>query len=132
MPHEIKKGFKLVREFCDKINKAIIIVEQQSKHLNNISYFEHNLELSSSMIVNFVLGISGKKVGIAFKLKSNINSYILSIRGSKDCDTHLGKLVNNLSAELKGSGGGHDKACGAVIPMENFGQFLDKLDQAIA
>ncbi|HKX96354.1 MAG TPA: DHH family phosphoesterase [Candidatus Nitrosocosmicus sp.] len=131
MPHDIKNGFRLVREFCEKINKAIIIVEEESKHLSNISYFEHNLELSSSMIVNFVLGITGKKVGIAFKLKSNINSYILSIRGSKECKTHLGILVNNLSAELNGSGGGHDKACGAVIPTENFKQFLDKLDQAI-
>lgn len=131
MPHEIKNGFKLVNEFCTKINKAITIVEQQSMHLKNISYFEHNLELSSSMIVNFVLGTSGKKVGIAYKLKSNINSYIISIRGSKQCKTHLGKLVNNLSAELNGSGGGHDKACGAVIPMENFKEFLDKLDQGI-
>jgi RecJ-like exonuclease len=131
MPHEIKNGFRLVREFCEKINNAITIIEGQSKHLNNISYFEHNLELSSSMIVNFVLGITGKKVGIAFKLKSNINSYILSIRGSKECKTHLGMLVNNLSAELNGSGGGHDKACGAVIPVENFKKFLDKLDQAI-
>jgi len=40
-------------------------------------------------------------------------------------------LVNNLTAELNGSGGGHDKACGAVIPVENFKKFLDKLDQAI-
>jgi RecJ-like exonuclease len=131
MPHEIKNGFRLVREFCEKIDNAITIIDDQSKHLNNISYFEHNLELSSSMIVNFVLGITGKKVGIAFKLKSNINSYILSIRGSKECQTHLGVLVNNLSAELNGSGGGHDKACGAVIPMENFKKFLDKLDQSI-
>ena len=131
MPHEIKNGFRLVKEFCEKINNAITIVEEQSKHLNNISYFEHNLELSSSMIVNFVLGITGKKVGIAFKLKSNINSYILSIRGSKECKIHLGMIVNNLSAELNGSGGGHDKACGAVIPTENFNKFLEKLDQAI-
>ncbi len=101
MPHEINNGFRLVKEFCEKINKAITIVEEQSKHLNNISYFEHNLELSSSMIVNFVLGISGKKVGIAFKLKSNINSYILSIRGSKECKTHLGMLVNNLYCRIK-------------------------------
>ena len=120
MPHEIKNGFRLVKEFCEKINKAITIVEEQSKHLNNISYFEHNLELSSSMIVNFVLGITGKKVGIAFKLKSNINSYILSIRGSKECTTHLGMLVNNLSSELNGSGGGHDKACGAC---DTYGEF---------
>ena len=76
------------------------------------------------MIVNFVLGLSGKQVGIAFKLKENINSYALSIRGFKDCTFHLGKLVSDLTSNLNGSGGGHDKACGALIPRENLELFL--------
>lgn len=131
MPHELKNSCNLVREFSGKVANAISLIEKQSTHLNNISYFEHDLDLSSSMIVNFVLGLSGKKVGIAFKMKSNINSYILSIRGSKDCKIHLGKLVNNLSMDFGGSGGGHDKACGAVIPTEDFHKFLQRLDESI-
>lgn len=131
MPHELRNGSNLVKQFSGKVANAISLIEKQSVHLNNISYFEHDLDLSSSMIVNFVLGLSGKKVGIAFKMKSNINSYILSIRGSKECQTHLGKLVNNLSMDFGGSGGGHDKACGAVIPMDNFPKFLQTLDESI-
>jgi single-stranded-DNA-specific exonuclease len=131
MPHELEHGCSLVKQFSGKVANAITLIEKQSVHLNNLSYFEHELDLSSSMIVNFVLGLSGKKVGIAFKMKSNINSYILSIRGSKDCQTHLGKLVNNLSMDFGGSGGGHDKACGAVIPIENISTFLEKLDELV-
>ncbi|WP_148686925.1 DHHA1 domain-containing protein [Candidatus Nitrosocosmicus hydrocola] len=131
MPHELRNGCNLVKQFSGKVSNAISLIEKESVHLNNISYFEHDLDLSSSMIVNFVLGLSGKKVGIAFKMKTNINSYILSIRGSKDCKTHLGKLVNNLSMDFGGSGGGHDKACGAVIPMDNFPKFLQTLDESI-
>jgi single-stranded-DNA-specific exonuclease len=131
MPHELEHGCSLVKQFSGKVANAITLIEKQSVHLNNLSYFEHDLDLSSSMIVNFVLGLSGKKVGIAFKMKSNINSYILSIRGSKDCQTHLGKLVNNLSMDFGGSGGGHDKACGAVIPIENISTFLEKLDELV-
>lgn len=131
MPHELEHGCSLVKQFSGKVANAITLIEKQSVHLNNLSYFEHDLDLSSSMIVNFVLGLSGKKVGIAFKMKSNINSYILSIRGSKDCQTHLGKLVNNLSMDFGGSGGGHDKACGAVIPIENISTFLEKLDESV-
>ena len=131
MPHELKNSCNLVRQFSGKVANAISLIEKQSTHLNNISYFEHDLDLSSSMIVNFVLGLSGKKVGIAFKMKSTINSYILSIRGSKDCQIHLGKLVNNLSMDFGGSGGGHDKACGAVIPTEGFHKFLQRLDESI-
>jgi RecJ-like exonuclease len=78
-----------------------------------------------------VLGLSGKQVGIAFKLKDNINSYVLSIRGSKDCSHHLGKIVNGLTSDLNGSGGGHDKACGAVIPEEKLEVFLKKFDELI-
>jgi single-stranded-DNA-specific exonuclease len=131
MPHELEHGCSLVKQFSGKVANAITLIEKQSVHLKNLSYFEHELDLSSSMIVNFVLGLSGKKVGIAFKMKSNINSYILSIRGSKDCQTHLGKLVNNLSMDFGGSGGGHDKACGAVIPIENISTFLEKLDELV-
>lgn len=131
MPHDIKNSCKLVKDFSSKIANAISAIEQKSIHMKNISYYQHDLDLPSSMIVNFVLGLSNKKVGIAYKLKSNMNSYILSIRGSKECSTHLGKLVNELSVEFDGSGGGHDKACGALIPQTRFTEFLSKLNESI-
>ncbi|HLL60088.1 MAG TPA: DHHA1 domain-containing protein, partial [Candidatus Nitrosocosmicus sp.] len=114
LPHEIKNGFYLVKQFSDKISNALDVIEPQIIKMKNIAYLRHDLDLASSMIVNFVLSLSGKQVGIAFKLKDNINSYVLSIRGSKDCSYHLGKIVNELTSDLNGSGGGHDKACGAV------------------
>lgn len=131
LPHEIKNGFYLVKQFSDKISNALDVIEPQIIKMNNIAYLQHDLELASSMIVNFVLGLSGKQVGIAFKLKDNINSYVLSIRGSKDCSYHLGKIVNELTSDLNGSGGGHDKACGAVIPEEKLELFLKKFDKLI-
>jgi single-stranded-DNA-specific exonuclease len=131
LPHELKNGFDLVKQFSDKISNALNVIEIKIVKLNNIAYLQHDLELASSMIVNFVLGLSGKQVGIAFKLKENINSYALSIRGSKDCTFHLGKLVNDLTSNLNGSGGGHDKACGALIPRENLELFLSKFDQLL-
>ncbi len=33
MPHEIKNGFRLVKEFCEKINNAITIVDEPIKTL---------------------------------------------------------------------------------------------------
>jgi RecJ-like exonuclease len=131
LPHEIKNGFYLVKQFSDKISNALNVIESQIIKLNNIAYLQHDLELASSMIVNFVLGLSGKQVGIAFKLKKNINSYVLSIRGSKDCSIHLGKLVNDLTADLNGSGGGHDKACGAVVPRDKLEIFLNRFDKLV-
>jgi len=67
--------------------------------------------------VNFVLGLSGKDVGVAYKAKKNEDFYSVSVRGSRSCRVHLGKIVNVLASELGGSGGGHDRACGALIPL---------------
>jgi single-stranded-DNA-specific exonuclease len=131
LPHEIKNGFYLVKQFSDKISNALDVIEPQIIKMNNIAYLRHDLDLASSMIVNFVLGLSGKQVGIAFKLKDNINAYVLSIRGSKDCSYHLGKIVNELTSDLNGSGGGHDKACGALIPEEKLELFLKKFDELV-
>jgi single-stranded-DNA-specific exonuclease len=91
-----------------------------------------NLDLSANMIVNSVLGISERAVAMVYKLKDDINCYIISIRGSKDCKVHLGRLINDIASELGGSGGGHDKACGAVIPKEKIKEFIRLVDKGIA
>jgi RecJ-like exonuclease len=68
---------------------------------------------------------------MVYKLKADINSYVISIRGSKNCNVHLGRLVNDIASEIGGSGGGHDKACGAVIPKEKLEVFIQLLNKRI-
>jgi RecJ-like exonuclease len=70
-------------------------------------------------------------VALVYRFKADINSYIISIRGSKECKIHLGRAVNVISSDLGGSGGGHDRACGAVIPKERMKTFIEKLDAAV-
>jgi len=83
------------------------------------------------MVVNFVLGSSGKPAAMVYKFKDDINSYVVSIRGSAGCKVHLGRLTNEIAAELGGSGGGHDRACGAVIPKDRLQEFIKALDSRI-
>ena len=66
-----------------------------------------------------------------YKFKKEKGSFIISIRGSKDCNIHLGRVVNEIASRFGGSGGGHDKACGAVIPENNFQDFVNLLDKNI-
>ena len=54
--------------------------------------------------------------------------HTVSVRGSSTCKTHLGKLVSTVSSQLGGSGGGHGKACGAVIPKDNIKKFLREMN----
>ena len=56
---------------------------------------------------------------------------LFSVRGSRSCRVHLGKLVSSISAELGGSGGGHDKACGAVIPKNKIKKFMSEMNSQL-
>jgi len=40
-------------------------------------------------------------------------------------------LVNDIASDIGGSGGGHDKACGAVIPKDKLDQFIQILNKRI-
>lgn len=130
-PHDIKGGFEIAEKYAKKVANAIESIQESVVKLENIAYTPSTIELSSSMVVNFVLGSSGKPVAMVYKFKADIKSYVVSIRGSSDCKVHLGRLTNEIASELGGSGGGHDKACGAVIPKDKLDEFIKVLDSRI-
>lgn len=128
-PHDIEGGFLRAERHARKVLSVVKSIEDSIRVGKNLAYVQINSELPSSMVVNFVLGASGKPVALVYKIKEDINSCIISIRGSNECKVHLGRIVNNLSSTLSGSGGGHEKACGAVIPKEKFSEFIKQLDK---
>ena len=131
-PHEIEGGFSIAEKYAKKVSEAVKSIEQSIIRMENLAYARSTVELSASVIVNFVLGASEKPVAMVYKLREDINSFVISIRGSKDCKVHLGRLVNHISTEVGGSGGGHEKASGAVIPKEKLDEFIQLLDGHIS
>jgi RecJ-like exonuclease len=130
-PHDIKGGFETAEKYAKKVANAVESIRESVARLDNIAYAPSTVELSSSMVVNFVLGSSGKPAAMVYKFKDDINSYVVSIRGSAGCKVHLGRLTNEIASELGGSGGGHDRACGAVIPKDRLEEFIKALDSKI-
>jgi RecJ-like exonuclease len=130
-PHDIKGGFDMAEKFAKKVGNAVESIQESVVKLENLAYAPSAVELSSSMIVNFVLGTSGKPAAMVYKLKDDIKSYVVSIRGSAESNVHLGRLTNDIASELGGSGGGHEKACGAVIPEANLKKFIELLNRKI-
>lgn len=131
-PHDIKGGFEMAEKYAKKVANAVQTIQDSVVKLENLAHAPSTVELSSSMVVNFVLGSSGKPAAMVYKFKDDIKSYVVSIRGSANCKVHLGRLVNEIASELGGSGGGHDRACGAVIPKERLGDFIKTLDSRIS
>ena len=129
-PHEIPNTFEFAQIQVEKLAGTISKVKESVKILKNLAYMEI-LDSGASGVVNFVLGLSGKHVGIAYKERIDHGVYAVSVRGSRSCKVHLGRLVSSVANELGGSGGGHDKACGAVIPKDKIKKFISKMNSQL-
>jgi RecJ-like exonuclease len=121
-PHDIPNTFEFAQIQVEKLSQMIA--------KTNLGHMEI-LDAGASGAVNFVMGLSGKDVGVAYKERVDHGIYAVSVRGSKNCKVHLGKIVNLLATSLGGSGGGHDKACGAVIPKPKIKKFITELNKKI-
>jgi len=129
-PHDIPNTFEFAQIQVEKLSQMIAKVKKGLKTMKNLGYMEI-LDTGASGAVNFVMGLSGKDVGVAYKERVDHGIYAVSVRGSKNCKVHLGKIVNLLATSLGGSGGGHDKACGAVVPKPKIKKFITELNKKI-
>ena len=129
-PHDIPNTFEFAQIQVEKLSQMIAKVKKGMKTMSNLGHMEI-LDSGASGAVNFVMGLSGKDVGVAYKERIDHGIYAVSVRGSKNCKVHLGKIVNLLATSLGGSGGGHDKACGAVVPKPKIKKFLTELNKKI-
>jgi len=128
--HEIPNTYEFAQIQVEKLAQIMGKVKKGMKTMKNLAYMELS-DSGASGAVNFVLGFSGKDVGVAFKERVDHGIFAVSVRGSKDCKFPLGKIVNTLATDLGGSGGGHDKACGAVIPKSKIKTFLKEFNKKL-
>ena len=129
-PHELPNTYEFAQIQVGKLAEIMSKVRKSMKVSKNLAHMEV-LDSGASGAVNFVLGFSGKDVGIAYKERTDKGIYAVSVRGSPSCKTHLGKLVSAVSSELGGSGGGHDKACGAIVPKDKIKKFVREMNSRL-
>ena len=130
-PHEIPNTYEFAQIQVGKLAEIISKVRKSMKISKNLGHMEV-LDSGASGAANFVLGFSGKDAAITYKERVDKGIYAVSVRGSPSCKTHLGKLVSSIASKLGGSGGGHDKACGAVIPKDKMKKFLQEMDSRLS
>ena len=130
-PHEIPNTYEFAQIQVGKLAEIISKVRKSMKISKNLGHMEV-LDSGASGAANFVLGFSGKDAAITYKERVDKGIYAVSVRGSPSCKTHLGKLVSSIASKLGGSGGGHDKACGAVIPKDKIKQFVSQMNSHLS
>jgi len=129
-PHELPNTYEFAQIQVGKLAEIMSKVRKSMKVSKNLAHMEV-LDSGASGAVNFVLGFSGKDVGIAYKERVDKGIYAVSVRGSPSCKTHLGQLVSSVAADLGGSGGGHDRACGGIIPKQEMKKFLREMNSRL-
>ncbi|MEK0366820.1 MAG: single-stranded DNA exonuclease RecJ, partial [Nitrosopumilus sp.] len=101
-PHDIPNTYEFAQIQVEKLSRMIAKVKKGMKTMKNLGYMEI-LDAGASGAVNFVMGLSGKDVGVAYKERVDYGIYAVSVRGSKNCKVHLGRIVNILATDLGGS-----------------------------
>ena len=128
-PHEIGGILDSAKNYAQKVSANLAVIERDAKRMRNIVHVQTH-DLSTSIVANMLLA-SYQDVRAAVAYKEKDGNYVLSMRGSDSSTHHLGRIVNKLSLELGGSGGGHEKACGALIPRQKLNEFLEKVDSML-
>jgi single-stranded-DNA-specific exonuclease len=128
-PCEILKlvdhALQVTRE--DKETRKQIIKQYHTGQ--NIAWIE-NPEASKAKAAHWIMGDSGKILGITIILRENKpNMADFTIRGRDLID--LRKVIPVLAQNLGGSGGGHRNAIGARIPRDKKEMFLKIIDNTI-
>ena len=129
-PHQIPGAYEFAQLQVEKLAGVMEEVRRGLKRMSNLGHMEI-LESGAGGAVNFVLGLSGRDVGVAYKERADHGVYAVSVRGARGCKAHLGRIINSLAADLGGSGGGHDRACGAVIPRAKIRTFLREFNRRL-
>ena len=129
-PFELSGSFEFAQSQMSGLAEMVARVRKDMRRMSSLGYME-TTDLSPGAAVNFVLGLSGRGVGVAYRARKDHDDCAVSIRGSRSCRTHLGRLVNRLAMDAGGSGGGHDKACGASVPKKSIRPFIRALNAAL-
>jgi len=111
---------KLEEEMRRELKENMII-------LKNLAYAV-NPKGSPTRAARYLIGLSGKNVGVAIEYRGEIG--IMSLRARKD-SVDLNIILRRLTIKYGGSGGGHSDAAGCRIPSGNINRFLKDLDKAI-
>ena len=127
-PHEIPGSFELARGQVAPFPEMIRTIRRNVVRLRHVAHMDMT-EPGYKRAANFVLGLGGRDVAVTYRLKED--HYQASVRGADWCGVHLGRMVGEVAAELGGSGGGHAKACGAIIPPDKIDVFVKELDRRV-
>lgn len=129
MPHEIRGVLYSAGRYAQRVADNIVLIGREAKRMDKLIHVQAR-DISTSIVANMLLAMH-EDIPVALAYKEKEGSYVLSLRGSDSCKQHLGRMVYKLSSDLGGSGGGHERACGALIPKARLAEFIENVHSSL-
>lgn len=130
LPHEMDNIPQLAVEQAQIMTQLLSQAAEKGVRKPNFAYMEAD-PYSAGNVASTLIGALDVPIGVGYNVDRKAGFVELSLRGSDECQTHLGRVAAKLSHELGGFGGGHAKASGARIPLANLPKFLTLLEKAL-
>lgn len=99
-------------------------------HEGNIAIVRNLPSGSLGKAALYALGVTGADVGICTRVGED--EVDMSLRRRVGARIDLNILLRKITARTGGSGGGHEGAAGASVPLDKFNDFLETLKKEVA
>lgn len=127
-PHQIGDVPSLALQHGDEMANLIKDVRERGVKTGRIAHFQCD-GAPTGGAASLLLGAFEVPVGVAYR--TTRDRCEISLRASQDSRVHLGRIAKDLAERLGGFGGGHRRACGAMISPSRLDEFLRKLEKRL-
>jgi RecJ-like exonuclease len=133
---KLSKGYipSQIPQLIDRAVKMSLEEEEMrlemKKDMRVLKYIAYVIDPKGSIsrAARYLIGLSGKTIGVAVEKREDIA--IMSLRARRDA-IDLNDILRKLARKYDGSGGGHPHAAGARVPSSNLENFLQALDKEV-
>lgn len=126
---------KYFNEYISLIERTLLkwIYEKKTKEYKKLFYlkFEGKIDRFVGSFANLLISSNINKPVIVIASEFSDEEYKLSLRANEAFTGDLASLVSIIAKKHGGNGGGHRKACGAIIPKAYIEDFLEELNDSL-
>jgi RecJ-like exonuclease len=130
VPHRIPGLVDAALAHLERTASLMEDLPRRAVRLRRLAFVDASGEPSTGYVASLVIDALDVDVGVSHKEAEGGKANI-SIRGRRGLGIHLGEIARELARRHGGFGGGHDRASGANIPIENLKGFIEDLDEAL-